>query len=375
MISDGAGQVSLTKLPAESGTLILTGNNTFTGPVIIDGGGVVVVTSLGNIGQPSGIGAGSASNNAGSLIFGTDVTAGPNSSGGTLKYTGAETADGNIYQTTETPSVSTNRLFTIDVTNGGNAAIDSSGTYGNNVLAGGTANNAALVFNNHGDITSTGTPLAPPDDVSTLSLTGTSIGDNELDMHLVDNAADPNIGTFRLLAVSKGTNAAGANGIGLWILNPSTPNTYTGDTTIFSGILRAQDGMGLSSVSNLVFAGVSNNSGITNPGSNGTAGELGTGVLETSGVFNRVLGYNQTIGGPGGQGCAGLEHGHWWLCGLQRTSDGGVAGQRRRSGADPVGLSVQSQPDSHFEFGHGVVGRELHQPHRHLWAVGGHPGG
>ncbi len=49
---------------------------------------------------------------------------------------------------TQTPTISINRLFSL----GGNGAIDSSGQFGNNVLAVGTQNNAALVFRNPGTL-------------------------------------------------------------------------------------------------------------------------------------------------------------------------------------------------------------------------------
>ena len=45
----------------------------------------------------------------------------------------------------QTPSVSIDRLFTL----AGNGTIDSSGTFGNNIVtAAGAANNATLIFNN-----------------------------------------------------------------------------------------------------------------------------------------------------------------------------------------------------------------------------------
>ena len=76
----------------------------------------VAVTSLADIGQASGLGAGDATSdatNAASLIF----------DGGRLLYTGSgnnsyDNRVQNIFQTTQTPSVSINRLFTLTAAGG-----------------------------------------------------------------------------------------------------------------------------------------------------------------------------------------------------------------------------------------------------------------
>ncbi len=239
------GTVSLVK--AGSGSLSLTSANTFTGPVVLSGG-TLAVTSLADIGTPSALGAGDntdAASNAASLVF----------NGGTLQYTGA---NATIFQVRQTPSVSIDRLFTIGLPSSAGAVtgtIDSSPSYGNGVLARNN-NSAALVFNNTGDIVFQGTGTR------TLTLTGDSIGDNQLRTHLVDNGAS----AFAL------TKAGGA----LWILNPATSNTYTGETTVSGGALRvAPEGatvQGLPTTSLLTLNG---------------------GVLETSGTFTRALGATQ----------------------------------------------------------------------------------
>ncbi|NBV86403.1 MAG: hypothetical protein EBS01_09120, partial [Verrucomicrobia bacterium] len=144
-----------------------------------------------------------------------------------------------------TPSVSINRLFTM----AGNATIDSSGQYGTNVLGGGGPNNAALVFNNTGAVSFSGTG------VRTLTLQGNSTGDNEIKLQLTNNTTDASA-----LSVTKA-------GTGLWIL--SGANTYSGATTINAGQLQAVDGTGLSSSSNLVFGG---------------------GVFQSTGSFTRTAG-------------------------------------------------------------------------------------
>ena len=222
------GSLGLTK--TGSATLSLTGNNSYTGVTTINQG-TLAVTSLANLGDNSAIGRGNAADNAGSLVFG----------GGTLLYTGSSTA---IFQNTQTPSVSIDRLFTL----AGNGTIQSSGTFGNNVLTAGAANNAALIFNNTGDIVFSGTGTR------TLTLGGTSTSDNEMKIHLIDNGAS----ALTLIKADAG----------LWILNPSSANTYTGGTTISGGALQAVQGVGLS------------NANLT----------LGGGVLQTSGSFTRSIG-------------------------------------------------------------------------------------
>jgi autotransporter-associated beta strand protein len=250
LIQDGAtATVSLVK--AGSGTVALTGANTFTGPVTISGGNIDI-PNIANIGVASGIGMGDAfsnATNAASLIL----------NGGAIRYVG--TNAGGAVTATQTPSVSINRLFTL----AGNGTIASYGSYGN-LTAGRAANNAALIFNNTADLVFSGTG------VRTLTLDGDSQGDNEIDIHLINN---PNANE----ALSLNKNSAG-----LWILNPLTANTYTGTTTINGGALQAVDGFGLSSGSNLLLNG---------------------GVFQSSGTFNRGLGtgagqFGFTANGNGG---------------------------------------------------------------------------
>ncbi|MEI9894787.1 MAG: autotransporter-associated beta strand repeat-containing protein [Chthoniobacter sp.] len=225
----------------------LTGVNTYSGVTTINAG-TLSVTSLANIGVASGIGTGSGginasdAANAASLVFG----------GGTLQYTGAGTT---VYKTTLTPSVAINRLFTL----AGNGTIDSSGTFGNAALGTGAADNATLWFNNTAAV-AFGTAGA-----KTLTLAGTSTGDNEIDLQLINNTMGG------ALSLTK-------TGIGTWVLGNAS-NSYTGTTTITGGALRAVDGTTLPTASNLLFNGTS------------TAGSAGAnGVLETVGTFTRSIG-------------------------------------------------------------------------------------
>ena len=126
-----------------TGTLILGGSNTFTGPVTINAG-VISINTLNNGGSSSNIGASSSS--ASNLVF----------NGGTLRYTGE--------------MQSCNRLFTLS-TNGG--TIDGSGT-------------GALNFNNSGSMGLSGSGAR------TLTLTGSATG-NILAMAVGDNGGATSI--------------------------------------------------------------------------------------------------------------------------------------------------------------------------------------
>lgn len=232
LIQDGTAALSLVK--AGTGGVSLTGANTFSGPLHLLGG-TLAVTSLADIGVASAIGAGDAGNdatNAASLVF----------NGGVLQYTGATST---IYQTTQTPSVSINRLFTL----AGNGTLDSSGSYGAPNLAR-AANNATLIFNNTAPVAFTGTGIR------TLTLQGDSTGDNQINLRLINN---PNANEALSLTKSGG---------GLWILG-NNANSYSGTTTISAGALRAQDGLSLPTASNLFLNG---------------------GVFESTGTFSRALG-------------------------------------------------------------------------------------
>jgi autotransporter-associated beta strand protein len=165
--------------------------------------------------------------------------------GGTLEY-GFSAATSPYLQLTGTPSISIDRLFTL----AGNGTISSDGVFGNNFLTTTNApNNAALVFNNTGPV------VFGPGAASarTLTLQGTSTGDNEIALKLVDNGSGA-------LSITKA-------GGGLWLL--TNTNTYTGTTTITGGALLATEGVGLPTTSLL---------------------SLGGGVLQTSGTFIRGLG-------------------------------------------------------------------------------------
>ncbi|NBV85521.1 MAG: hypothetical protein EBS01_04500 [Verrucomicrobia bacterium] len=250
LIQDGGASVGIIKNGA--GTQYLTGMNTYSGPTVINGGVLSIafvntgtvnyattITSM-NVGSASPLGVGlagastSLAANAASLIF----------NNGALQYTGANTA---VFSKTQSPTLTTDRLFTMV----GNATIDSSGNYGSGYLTSTSQNNATLVFNSAGSVAFAG-PLGS----RVLTLQGSSTGDNEMGIQLSD-------GPGYTLGVTKA-------GSGLWVLS-DTANSYSGDTTISGGALRANyNGLTtLSPNSNLVLAG---------------------GVLETSGTRTITVG-------------------------------------------------------------------------------------
>ncbi len=220
-----------------SGALSLTNTNSSFSSLTISAGTVAFAlpegTTTMNAASNSPIGYGAT---AADLVF----------NGGTLQYAGANTT---IYSATQTPSISTDRQFTLAA----NGTIDSSGSFGNAVLAR-NRNDASIVFTSTADVSFSGAG------VRTLTLTGDSIGDNEMRLRLTNN---PNAGEALSLTKTSGS---------LWILNPATSNDYTGTTTISGGALRAL-------ISGPVL-GISAGSLLT----------INGGVLESSGTFTRTLG-------------------------------------------------------------------------------------
>ncbi|MFZ9363724.1 MAG: beta strand repeat-containing protein, partial [Arenimonas sp.] len=243
LVKSGTAALSLTSSASDFGTLTIIGG---TVAFALPAG-----TTTMNAGAASPLGTGATAAN---LVF----------NAGTLQYTGS---NATIFSETQSPSFSTDRQFTL----AGNATIQSSGQYGNNVLAGGAQNNASVIFASTADLTFSGSG------VRTLTLGGNSIGDNEFRLRLRNN---PSAATD-YLSLTKAD-------AGLWILNPATSNTYGGTTTISAGALRvassAEAVQGLSASSPLVING---------------------GVLETTGTFSRTLaapvaGTGGTVQIPGG---------------------------------------------------------------------------
>jgi autotransporter-associated beta strand protein len=167
-----------------SGTLILSGVNTYTGVTTISGG-TLQFSNLANGGSDSGIGA--SSNAAANLVL----------DGGTLRYTGG--------------AVNTDRLFALRTS----STIDASGT-------------GAVNFTNAGTM-----GFAATSGSRTLTLTGTNTGDNTIAAAINDrNVTDKT-------SLTK-------TGDGTWVLGGAS--TYTGATIVSAGTLLVNGSLGNSAV-------------------------------------------------------------------------------------------------------------------------------
>lgn len=207
IMQDGAGVLNVAVDGTTARTQAFLGQSTYTGVTTIATGAQLTVNTLADGGVASGIGA--ATNAAANLVF--------NGAAPTLIYQG-NIREGSL--NLGTASAATGRLFTIS----GSGA----------VLSSIVANNNAIVWTNTGAIAH-GTNAN-----RTLTLTGTSQGENALFPQITNS-------TGFATSVTK-------TGTGIWMLRAAN-NTYSGPTLINQGILGATNGEGLSSNSNLQFDG------------------------------------------------------------------------------------------------------------------------
>ena len=183
VIANNGGTTGLTK--TGSGVLSLTGANTFTGPITV-GGGNLVVNNLSNGGIASTLGQ--SSNAAANLILGN---------GSTFTYNGNTT-------------VSTDRLFTLN----GSATLSGNGSGATNPFN--LTNTGAIAF-------------GTPNQALTLTLGGTNTtATNVLSAQITDNGN----GAVSLVKTSTGT---------VWRLtNPN--NSFTGGVRFNRGFLEFSSG-------------------------------------------------------------------------------------------------------------------------------------
>ncbi len=170
-IADGSSTLVLVKTGTGTGTL--SGNNGYSGGTTISGG-TLSVSSLANGGASSGIG--DSGSQASSLVL----------NGGALQYTGG--------------AANIDRLFSVGTSGG---ALDASGS-------------GALTLNNTGAMGFNGQSGA-----RTLTLTGSSVGNNTLAAQIGDNG---------------GATTVAKTGAGTWVLSGS--NNYSGATIVTGGTLK-----------------------------------------------------------------------------------------------------------------------------------------
>ncbi|MBI5382866.1 MAG: autotransporter-associated beta strand repeat-containing protein [Opitutae bacterium] len=196
-IANGGTSSASGIIKSGSGTVTLSGSNSYGGTTQIQGG-TLSINSIGNVGGGnSAIGAPTTAAN-GTIKIGSTTT------GATLAYTGA--------------TASSNRVIDLAGTTGG-ATIDASGT---------------------GTLTLTSNFTATGGGSKTLTLTGSNTGNNTISGAIVDNS---------------GTNktSVAKTGNGTWVLSGNS--SYTGTTSISSGILRATSNAGALGAGNLTITG------------------------------------------------------------------------------------------------------------------------
>ena len=327
----------------QAGSLVLGSVNTYAGRTEI-GGGAITVISLGNGGQPSGIGQ--SASDATNLVLG-----GGTSTAGRLNFVGSNAA-------------TTDRLFTV---NGTGATLDASGAAGAPLVF---ANAGAVVMNNSvtsvANVTLTGSNrddnvLAPSisngingatspvglvkSGAGTWVLAGnntfsgvvsnsnggilkirsnTALGDTTGDTLLADNTANPNPTSLWLdhptgLTVAENFRTTGGGGGGENPLGPGVIRSVRGNN-VLSGTLTLQAGGGMSTYtvdtgSTLDFSGTLQNIA----GTSRIAHLGGAGDGRISGVIQNNQGTNN---GTATMGVNKVGAGTWTIAGTSNTYTG-----------------------------------------------------
>ncbi len=244
-----------------SGTLALTGLNTYVGKTIIGNNTAgtlrVQVNTLGNLSAPSSLGAPTTAANG-------VIQIGATSLGSTLEFTGASAA------------ASTNRQIQIGVSN--------TGSGGATIVNNNATSTTTLTFSNAAfNVAATGVSTFN----RTLTLGGLNTGSNTVTGIIVNNTG-----------TSGGIVSLSKTGAGTWILNGA--NSYTGGTTITGGALTIGNATGLGSVTgggvSVTSGAVLQLNGITVGAKNLTINGAGLTTL-AQGALNNISATAATYGG------------------------------------------------------------------------------
>ena len=314
--SDTIGQNLLTSttstgggltLTGTTGTLVLAGTNTYTGPTLISGG----TLQLGNGGTTGSISTSSVITDNGTLAFnlayGTNVTQGTNFNGAGITGTGGLTQAG---AGTVVLNAANSYAGVTSVTNGTLNFAKEVSLYNDNTslwtaanisVVGTAAPTYAIIDFNVG-----GTGEFTSSDINTLLTnidTANSTAGGLKNNSFIGFDTTNSGGTFTITSSINNTGASGANTVGLLKYGPNTlvlsgVNTYTGSTTIYNGALTIA---GSGSLGSGNYAAAIADYGTLNYNSSATqtlsGGIQGTGALTKGGSGTLTLGGSNAYSG------------------------------------------------------------------------------